>query len=189
MKLILLKIKISYKAVGRMFLHHPQYILYALLFAFVGLGILLWTFNIGLLWYGLSEAPFTILERVTFIGGIYGGIFTNFDSIEAIGLIIFAMLFGINIACLVYVLKSQGKIIKNSAKSSAGLLTAIIASGCAACGTSILTPILISLGATSSIALSRSIGVIISYLSIVLILYAVYGLGKVIVNHQALHGV
>ena len=64
-------------------------------------------------------------------------------------------------------------------------MLAVLASGCAACGTSVLTPLLISVGAGGSLALSREIGIAISYLSLTLVVYSIYSLGGVVANTLA----
>lgn len=174
------RIIISTRANTRLFIKKPQYILLALLVAAISLGVVLWTFNLNLLWYIFFQSPLNALEKITFILSIYGGVFTNFTTIQAATLIIFSIFFGINISILVFVIKTRGQVAKNSQKSAFGLFFAVIASGCAACGSSIITPILLSLGATSTIALSSTIGMFISFISILVILYSIYSLGKIV---------
>ncbi len=185
MKLFLLKAKLSLFSIGRMYRRYPWLILVAILLSTIIFGILLWMFNLGLLGYVLFQAPLTFAEKSGFIFGVYTSVLTNFDAPQAAALFLFAILFGINLSMLVFVMYARGKVVKQSQKTGLSLVFAIIASGCAACGTSILTPVLVSIGAGGSLALSREIGIAISYLSLLLVLYSIYSLGAAVANTLA----
>lgn len=186
MKLLWLKIKTSFRAVGRMFVRYPQYIFMAMVLSVVFLWFLLWIFNLALLGQTFFDSSLSISGKLGVIFGIFGSIFTNFEAVQATTLVVFAILFGINISILIFVIKSRGRAFKNSGKSAAGVVFAVIATGCGACGTSILTPILLSIGSTGAVALSGTIGLIISYLSMALILYSIYSLGASVATALAL---
>jgi len=168
-----------------MYRAYPWTIALTVVLASLIFGILLWIFNIGLLYFALFQAPLSFSEKIGFIGGVYGSVFTNFDTPQALALFLFATLFGINLSMLAFVIYARGKVAKQSKKTGASLVLAILASGCAACGTSVLTPLLISLGAGGSIALSREIGIAISYLSLSLVVYSIYSLGGVLATTLA----
>lgn len=185
MRLFLTKVKLSIFSIGRMYKRYPLFILLTVIFSMLIFGILLWLFNLALLGYVLFQSPFSIGEKFSFIFGVYGSVFTNFDTPQALALFVFAVLFGINLSMLVFVIYGRGKVVSASKKTGLSLLFAIIASGCAACGTSILTPLLISIGAGGSLALSREIGIVVSYLSLLLVLYSIYSLGAVVANTLA----
>lgn len=168
-----------------MYRRYPLLILVTIIFSAIIFGILLWLFNLALLGYVLFQAPFSAGEKFGFIFSVYGSVFTNFDTPQAMALFIFAILFGINLTMLVFVLFGRGKVVNESKKTGLSLVFAIIASGCAACGTSILTPLLVSIGAGGSLALSRELGIVISYLSLLLVLYSIYSLGAAVANTLA----
>src|SRR3990167_8633658 len=103
MKLWLLKLEVSVGAVAKV-LTKPAYAALALVVAAITLAIVLWTFNISLLRFVLFESGLPVWERLSFLAGTYGAIATNFESGLAITLVLFSLLFGINMAALVYVL-------------------------------------------------------------------------------------
>lgn len=185
MSLFILKIKTSALAVFHLYKKHPLYLVLTIILTALIFGLLLWLFNLSLLGYVLFQAPFSLAERASFILGVYGSVFTNFDAPQAVALFLFALLFGINLTMIVFIFRSRGKVLKASKKTGLSLVLAIIASGCAACGTSILTPILVSIGAGGSLALSREIGIVISYLSLLLVVYSIYSLGAAVANTLA----
>src|SRR5687768_16819219 len=108
MRLSWLKLKVSYGAIGRLLIQ-PRYLVLMLLLSSVILGLVLWAFNLNLLSYVLFDSGLPIIERLSFLGKIYGSIGTNFESLLAITLVVFSILFGINMTALVYVLKQRGK--------------------------------------------------------------------------------
>lgn len=157
----------------------PQYAVLALTWAFLTLGILLWVFNLNLLGYIFSNTTLSIGEKILFVLQGYASVFTNFDSLGAATLLVFSILLGINFALLLFVLRAAGASVKReSGKGGLSLAAAILGAGCAACGTSILAPLLTAAGATSTITLVRTIGVLANTVGIGLVLFSIYGLGK-----------
>ncbi len=78
-----------------------------------------------------------------------------------------------------YVLRSR--VADTGSANTAGGLSVVavaIGAGCAACGTSIITPILAAAGATGTIGLARQIGVLANIIGFGLVLWSLYGLGK-----------
>lgn len=186
MSLVFLKIKTSFLAIIRMYRRFYGFILLTLILWFIIFGLLLWLFNLGLLGYVLFQSPLSLHEKFGFILGVYTSVFSNFDVPQALALFLFSVLFSVNLTILVFIFYARGKVIKESKKTGLSLMLAIIASGCAACGTSILTPLLISIGAGGSLALSRQIGIAISYLSLLLVLYSIYSLGAALAGTLAI---
>lgn len=184
MKFWLLKLKLSFGAIGRLLLR-PAYLIAAVLIALLTLGIVLWAFNLNLLRYILSEPTLMVIERLWFLVSIYGSVLTNFESLVAVSLVLFSALFGINLAALIFVIKQKGKIVSSGGKSAGGIITAIIGAGCAACGTSIISPVLAALGASGSIALAQSVGLAINIASIIIMFFSIYASGKLVANFQA----
>lgn len=184
MKFWLLKLKLSFGAIGRLLLR-PAYLIAAVLIALLTLGVVLWAFNLNLLRYILSEPTLMVIERLWFLVSIYGSVLTNFESLVAVSLVLFSALFGINLAALIFVIKQKGKIVSSGGKSAGGIITAIIGAGCAACGTSIISPVLAALGASGSIALAQSVGLAINIASIIIMFFSIYASGKLVANFQA----
>ncbi len=108
--------------------------------------------------------------------GTYKDIFTTYEGPQALGIVIFSILFGINLAILVYALKRQG--LKNIPKKSGfgGMILAIVSGGCVACGTSLLAPLLATFGAVSSSFL-QDLSLYINWVGSLLMIYSIYKLG------------
>lgn len=156
----------------------PTYILLTLLISLLTLGVILWSLNIDLLGYILFDSPLNAVEKADFIADIYAGISTNYESLQSMIMVIFSALFGFNIATIIYVFRGGQRQAVKSKSSVAGLSVAVISGGCIACGTSIITPILTTIGATGSAALSREIGLYLNVVGIALTIYSLFSLGQ-----------
>jgi len=88
------------------------------------------------------------------------------------------VLFGINLALLVFVLRNRGFKLIPKKSGLGGFAFAIIGGGCIARGTSIIAPLLATLGATSA-PFVRDPGAIFNWLGSLLIAYSIYKLGAV----------
>ncbi len=155
-----------------------MYILFALTMSFITLGIILWSLNLELLWYIVAQSPLNPFQKLEFVFDIYGGIASNYQSLQAMVMVLFAGLFGINAAILLYVVRGGQKQALKSGSSVGGLTAAVIGGGCIACGTSIITPVIASFGATATIGLNNTIGLIVNLIGIVFICYSLIGLGQ-----------
>jgi cbb3-type cytochrome oxidase subunit 3 len=149
------------------------------------MGAVLWSLNIGLLGFVLFEAPLTLIQKLEFLLNIYGSIATNYASFQALTITIFSVLFGFNIATLVYVFRRGQRNVWRSKGSGGSVMFAALGGGCAACGTAVITPLLGALGASASSALVSSIGNIALLIAIALTLYSIYSLGQRAASLQA----
>lgn len=176
-KLWLLKLKISLRSALKVFVR-PSYILLALFGTLLASGLILWSLNLDLLRYIIFEAPVSASIKFSFFFDTYKSIYTTFNSIQGTGIVVFSVLFGVNLALLVFVLRHRG--FKSIPKKSgvSGFALAIIGGGCIACGTSIIAPLLATLGATSA-PFVRDLGTLFNWLGSLLIAYSIYKLGAV----------
>lgn len=173
-----LKLKLSLKSVGRVMIE-PAYLLLALSVSWLFLGILVWLTNLSLLKSALFGSSLSLVEKADFILSGYRSIFTNFEPLAATLLVILALLFGINAALLIFVKRGSLQQARQSGTQSFGAaLAGIISAGCAACGTSILAPLLGGIGAAASIGLVEVIGVAANIVAFSLLLYSIYTLGQ-----------
>lgn len=155
-------------------LAYPSYLLIAFAGLLLGLGAALWALNTDLLRFVLFESGVSAGLKIEFFFGVYQSLFSEIGSLQSLVLVIFGVLFGINLALLVFVLKRrfrQQKSLKGSAASVPGLLLATIGGGCAACGTSLLAPLFATFGITSA-GFIRDFGLVAAILGIVLISYS-----------------
>lgn len=176
-----LKVRISFalKALGHVFIR-PKYLLLSIFSSILMIGFILWSLNLDLLVYIIFNAPISILDKVEFFIYGYQSLFTTLDSVLSLGIIVFGILFGINLSLIVYVIRNIGY--KNIPKKSGGgaFIFAILGGGCIACGTSILAPLLASLGAVGSSALMRDLGAIFNWLGSILLVYSIFKLTQLI---------
>lgn len=138
-------------------------------------GLVIWSLNLDLIIYIFFEAPLSLFGKIEFFFDGYKSLFSNFDSLLSVSIVVFSFLFGLNIALLVYVLRHVG--VKSIPKKSGGIafIFAILGGGCVACGTSLLTPVLISLGVFGG-AFLRDLGAIFNILGSFLLVYSIYQL-------------
>ncbi len=159
----------------------PKYIILAVISGFFVSGLVIWSLNFELMKYIVIDAPISLFSKLRFFWDVQTSIYTSYPSAQATGIALFGLLFGMNMSLIVYVVKNGffKKIPKKS--GSAGLFFAVVSGGCIACGTSILAPLLATLGATSS-AFGVNLSNYLNWISIVLIGYSIYSLGSVINN-------
>ena len=184
MKLRFLKLKISFIAITRV-LARPAYSFLFIVLSILTLAVFLWVFNINLLLYIATSSNLSFVEKLSFFVGSFESIVTNFDSLGAATLLVFSTLFGLNITVLIYLIKSRSRTGKAGTKSGISAVAAAIGAGCAACGTSILTPVIASVGAASVAGVARTIGIVANVIGITLVLWSLYGLGKQAASVQA----
>ncbi|MFT4532627.1 MAG: hypothetical protein ACI9T8_000658 [Candidatus Saccharimonadales bacterium] len=159
----------------------PSYILLAVVMSFILSGFVIWSLNFDLVKYIVVDAPITVFEKIRFFWDVQTGIYTAYSSSQATGIILFGIFFGINTALIVNVIKT-GRLKQIPKKSGgAGLVFAMLSGGCVACGTSVLAPLLATLGATSSVFTSQ-LSNYLNWISIILISYSIFKLGEVISN-------
>lgn len=156
-------------------LSKPAYLLISLVASLSGTGIIVWTLNLSTLKYIFFDAPINLGEKLTFFVQGYKGLFTSFDTVQSLTLIVFSILFGINLSLLIFALFSRNKEKLPGASGGVALSSAILGGGCIACGTSLLTPILTTLGITS-VAFIRSLGSIFLVVGSILTIYSIYKL-------------
>lgn len=173
----------------------PTYWLTFFMSTFFIMGFIVWSLNLDLLGYILFDSPLTIWGKFEFFLNGYGSLLSSFESIQAIAIIIFSLLFGVNISMLIYSARFLSKVNNQGQKNhnkdkvpkksgAIALGSAVVGGGCIACGTSLLAPIFTTLGITS-IGLVRNIGTIFLTLGSLLTLYSIYKLSVIIVNIKA----
>lgn len=170
---------VSLKGIFHVF-KKPHYLAGALIATFLAINLVIWSLNLELAQYIITEPSISLADKLRFFSSSVRDIFTTYESNQALGMAIFSVLFGINIALLIYVLCNVGlkKMAKQSGASGVGLVFAVLAGGCVACGASLLAPIAITLGATSGAFLSE-FSVWLNWISSFLILFSIFKLGQV----------
>jgi hypothetical protein len=174
-----LRLRAASRGVG-LVLKRPRWLVMMVAASGVVIGVMLWIFNLNLLAYIWLESGLPLGDKVMFVFQGYGGLVTNFDSAAAATLLTFGLLMGVNVAMLGFVLSGKGRqqAGQGGGKSGVALVAGTIGAGCAACGTGILGPALAAVGASGSISLARTVGVLANLAGIGLVTYSIFGLGQ-----------
>lgn len=154
---------------------HPVYIGMALLISLVGFVAELWLPNFSLLGAVFAAPEATLAIKMELLWSLIGGIFTNFNAVAAFSTLAVPLLFGIDIAMIVYFLcRRRAQLPRGElAASLGGAASGVIAAGCAACGSFLLVTILSFLGATGALALLPLHGGELGLLSVALLLFSI----------------
>lgn len=170
----------SVKAVFR----NPFYAVPAILISLITFSFFVWLPNIGLL-AGLlvgSNIPLTAKLHLAF--SLLAGIQTNFSLFSASYTIAIAILFGINMAMIVYSFKRG--LVKLKQRESAATVGAAAAGllgvGCAACGSFMLNALLSFIGAAGALAILPLGGKELGILSAFLLMASIFFLARKIDN-------
>ena len=135
-----------------------KYILVAVTAALGVFILATWLPNLGLVWQISVSSSVSLADKVQVLAALIGSIGTNFTAFSALTTIAVAVLFGTNLAMMVYYLKWRKKFIRQAAQAGAaasvgGLAGGLFGIGCASCGTFVLGPVLSFAGASGLIAL------------------------------------
>lgn len=168
-KLLIIKDALKYIA------KKPGYIVVAIISGFIMAGIVIWSLNIELILYIFIDAPLSLIDKFGFFIDGYQSLFSNINSLLSVSIILFSVLFGVNIALLTYVLRHIGLSAIPKKSGGGAFIFALLSGGCIACGTSLLTPVLISLGVFGG-AFIRDLGTLFNLLGSLLLLYSIYKL-------------
>jgi hypothetical protein len=161
---------------GREVLGRPAYLLLAGAIAIPVLAATLWLPNYRLLGAVVSTPGVALGTKLQLLASLAGGLAGNFGALAAVAAVIVPVLFGVDVAMLVYFAKqrrvrlARGEI----AASLGGAASGAIAAGCAACGSFLLLPLLSFLGAAGALALLPLGGAELGLLSIGLLLISIY---------------
>lgn len=112
--------------------------------------------NLGAITQVFSASVVSLGDKLWFLLSLYGTLFSNFTLLAAANLVLIAVMFGVNIALLVYYIRRQQLATSNMTAhvtTVGGLVSGILGIGCAACGSIILTALLGTFGASGFILL------------------------------------
>ena len=135
-----------------------------------------WLPNWRLIVTVIASPSVSFTEAVGVIFGLFLSIGTNFTIVSASYTIIIAILFGINIALLIYYVRMRRGAFKSggAATGIVGLVSGVFGIGCASCGTFILTSVLALVGGAGILSFLPLGGEEFGILGVVLIGYATY---------------
>lgn len=172
------RIWLSAVSLIKLFYFKPYYFFLAAGASIVFYEFIFWFLNLGLLQYLVTSQFLTIADKFNMLIGSYSGIFTMPLSLLALALFAVSIFQGISVAALVYSIRKEQSLRRGILKDLGGTGLAgalsVLGLGCAACGTSLVTPILTFFFATSSVAVAEEVGLYSAVLALVVSLITVY---------------
>lgn len=157
-----------------------RYLTIAVISSVTVFSFAVWLPNLRLISVILFNSSASTVEKINFLFSLFGSIQTNFSVVSASYTVTIAILFGINIALLVYYIHSRqtSTLGQGTALSVGGLVSGVFGIGCAACGTFILTSLLGISGATGALVFLPFGGKEFGFLGVGLLIYSSYMLLK-----------
>lgn len=168
----------SIGAFARLLYFQPLYLLLAAVVSIIFYELIFWFLNLGLLQFLLTSPDLLVGDKVGILISSYIGIITPPYVPLSILLFSVSLLQGITVAGLIYTIRASRRANKNilqgvGTTGIAGLLS-VLGLGCAACGTSLVTPILTFFFASSSTAMAEVVGVYAAALALIVALIAAH---------------
>ena len=126
------------------------YTILALIISAVVFAFAVWLPNLSLIVKIMGHPGMTFSQKLSLPASLLGSIVTNFTLLSATYTILIAILFGMNVAMIVYFLKRRIDDVRQAGLGTGflGITSGVLGMGCAACGSFLLTSIL-SLSGTS----------------------------------------
>ena len=138
------------KAIYKVF-RNKRYVAIGFIFAMFVYLLSVLTHKAEFVGFAIKSELFDFTQKIKLIFGALLSIDTNFISYFSFWVVVLlALIAGINIAMLVYLLRRQAKVRKEAGASIFGVIAGMLGIGCAACGSVILTTIF-GLGFTASL--------------------------------------
>lgn len=154
----------------------PWYALIATLVAVSVLVFAIWLPNISLIASVLTSSVGTSAEKVAFLFSLLGSITTNFTALSASTTIVVAILFGASVTLFLYYVRKvrvrTSSIHSLGGVGVAGVISGFLGIGCVACGTFILSSVLVLIGAGGILIYLPFGGEEFSFIGIGLLLYS-----------------
>lgn len=162
-------------------LKEARYALTAILIAVSVFVFAVWLPNISLILTVLTSEAGTFADKLSFLFSLLGSITTNFTVVSATSTILIAILFGVNVALLLYYIRKvqvKGGIRTLSGLGIAGLVSGFLGVGCAACGTFILSSSLVLIGVGGILTYLPLSGGELGFIGVALLGYSIYRIVK-----------
>ena len=162
----------------------PAYALTALLVAIIAFAMAVWMPNLGLIAQIIADPSATFAQKISLPVALLASISTNFSALAALYTIAIPILFGINVAMMIYYQKRRIGAAKGNMMTAgfAGMASGVIGIGCAACGSFLLTSMLSSFGAAGALFLLPLRGGEFGILGVLLLAISIFLVAKQITN-------
>ncbi len=172
------RIVASIRAFALLLYFKPVYLAIAVTSSVVFYEIIFWVLNIGLFQYLMTTEYLSFWDKLDIVGSSYSGVFTVPFAPLAATLFAVSVLQGVSVAALVYSIRHERatnrSILKNFGGTGVAGVLSVLGLGCAACGTSLVTPILTFFFATSSVAVVDKVGMYSAVFALVVSVITAY---------------
>ncbi|OGN14418.1 MAG: hypothetical protein A3J47_03190 [Candidatus Yanofskybacteria bacterium RIFCSPHIGHO2_02_FULL_43_22] len=168
-----------WKAFNEVFAH-TLYIAIASILALAVFVFAVWLPNIGLITDIFGNSSTLLALKLKIAVNLLGGISTNFSTLSATYTVAIAILFGINIAMVVYLVRKRRSELAGGGMAAGvgGIASGALGIGCAACGSFILSATFSSLGAVGVLAILPLRGGEFGILSVILPMFSLILISK-----------
>ncbi|MBU6501086.1 MAG: hypothetical protein KGJ89_03085 [Patescibacteria group bacterium] len=156
-----------------------SYVVIALVGGLAAFTFVVWLPNFSLIANTLGNWSVPLGIKAQLLAGLFESITTNFSVFSASYTIAIAILFGIDLAMIVYLAKRNLALGQREMTASVGgVISGMFGVGCAACGSFLATSILSLVGAGGAIALLPLKGGEFGLLSVILLASSIYFVAK-----------
>lgn len=162
----------------------PLYVLLALAASAAIFAFAVWLPNLPLIVKIMGHPGISFSKKFDLPVSFLSSIVTNFTPLSASYTIVIAVLFGINLAMIVYFLRRRVDEVKQTGMATGlfGITSGVIGMGCAACGSFLLTSILSLIGVSGILAFLPLNGKEFGILGLILLGVSLYTTAKKIQN-------
>lgn len=162
----------------------PAYILLALTTSAVIFAFAVWFPNIPLIVEVMGHSGIPLTQKFDLPISLLGSIITNFTPLSASYTIVIAVLFGTNLAMIIYFLRRKIIEVKHTGIATGffGLTSGVVGMGCAACGSFLLTSTFSLFGASGILAFLPLSGGEFGILGVILLAVSLHAIAKQIQN-------
>lgn len=172
------RVWLSVTSLVKLLYFKPAYLFLAAGVSIIFYEFIFWFLNLGLLQYLLTSPFLNVGDKLHMLIGSYTGIFTLPLSPLAFTLFAVSVFQGVAVAALVYSIRKERAMQRSFLKDFGGTgiagIFSVLGLGCAACGTSLVTPILTFFFATSSVAIAEEVGLYSAILALIVSVITVY---------------
>lgn len=176
---LIFRIKLSLRGIASV-LKVPKYLILAIIVGMLFSQFIFWLLNLGLLQYIITTATLTFAEKLKFFLEMTLVFIETANTLQGFLLLSISILQGIAISLIVYSFRSAGRIDRKSMSGSTlASLGAMIGLGCAACGTSLIVPVIAIFFSGSAYAIADTVGIYASIIALLVAVYVVYRLDYV----------
>jgi len=174
-----------FKALQKVFVK-PKYALLACSTSLVVFALAVWLPNISLIVRVMDHSGISFLQKLDLPISLLGSITTNFSLLSGTYTIAISLLFGINLAMIVYFMRRRVTEIKQDGATIGffGIASGIFGMGCAACGSFLLMSALSLFGASSILAFLPLGGAEFGLLGVALLTLSIRAVSRQVQNPE-----